>query len=318
MALLTRLTDTDVAAFTAAYDLPAGVSVRAMPERGTVNSNYAVTDGNGEGSRRWFLRINEGKAHAAVEAEAQLIAFLTARGVLTPEPIATIAGSRVATIAGKPATLFAWIEGHEADESHADAPSQVGMMLGRFHRASVAFPVASAPPNRYSVALLGERLQRIAGSGGYDDVVAIGREELLAAAARDRGPVGVIHQDLFPDNVLVDDAGRFVALLDFEQATVGPLAYDLAVVLNAWCWRGDHFDRAAVAAILSAYDAARERSPAERAALSGELRLAAARFAMTRVTDIELAPDVHPELRARKNYRDYVRRWHAWSTTPTS
>ena len=280
----------------------------ALPERGTVNSNYAVTV---EGAR-YFLRINEGKREAQVDAEARLVSFLHTNGLPTPLPVRTRAHTWHTLVQHKPVTLFQWIDAKEADERVPGAAAQAGALLAATHRAAVGYPVAQLPPNGYDLAALGARVDRIEQAGGFADVVRIARQELLRAIERDRGELGLIHQDLFPDNVLVDDAGAFVAVLDFEQATAGPRAYDVAVTINAWCWRDDRFDLPAADALLAAYAAATP-VPLPAGQLLGELQLAAVRFLITRVTDIELAADVHPELKARKNYREYLHRWEHWA-----
>src|SRR6185312_7170448 len=88
-------------------------------------------------------------------------------------------------------------------------------------------------------------------------------------------PSGLIHQDLFPDNVLVDGGGALVAVLDFEQATWGMYVYDLAVAINAWCWTGSRIHKPAVDALLAAYEALRPLDHSERTRLVDEARLGA-------------------------------------------
>jgi homoserine kinase type II len=97
-------------------------------------------------------------------------------------------------------------------------------------------------------------------------------------------PTGFIHGDLFRDNVLWDDTGALVALLDFESASRGVLAYDLMVTVLAWCV-GDALDASLVRALLGGYEAERPLEPRERAALVVEGCLAAIRFTVTRITD---------------------------------
>ena len=105
-------------------------------------------------------------------------------------------------------------------------------------------------------------------------------------------PLGIIHGDLFVDNVLYDDAGALTALIDFEQASWGRFAYDLAVTTLAFGYGRDDFRPEIVRALIEAY--ARPRAPvtdAERAAFGAELRFVACRFAVTRITDVHLKRD---------------------------
>ena len=117
---------------------------------------------------------------------------------------------------------------------------------------------------------------------------------------------GIIHGDLFRDNVLW--AGpQIAAILDFEQASGGSLAYDLAVCINDWCWDGGpRIDLAA--ALVAGYQRVRPLTDADREALPVELRAAAARFTITRITDVYLARVANPE----KDFRAFLARCEAW------
>src|SRR6185312_11433070 len=104
------------------------------------------------------------------------------------------------------------------------------------------------------------------------------------------------------------ERGELAAILDLEQATGGPLLYDLAVALNAWCWDGARIVPEAAEAVLAAY---RESAPAELGSLAqldrrlvDEARLAAARFTITRITDVFLPAGVDEGLKRRKDWRD--------------
>jgi homoserine kinase type II len=127
-----------------------------------------------------------------------------------------------------------------------------------------------------------------------------------AAATRRRATTGIIHGDLFRDNVLWE-ANRVGAILDFEQASGGSLAYDLGVCINDWCWTGaPRIDLAA--ALLAGYREVRDLGADDRAALPIEVRAAAARFTITRITDVYLARVTNPD----KDFRAFLARTEAW------
>jgi homoserine kinase type II len=271
-----------------------------------VNSNFRVQ----ASGATWFLRINEGKTDADVDAEAALVTTLREHGLPTPMVRRTAGGAWHARAGGKPVTLFPWVEGREA-QPRADAPDTVrvaGHALRLLHRAGQAVPVAAMPRNHYTIDALAARLDGFASDARFAQVAPLFAAELRAAGERS-GEEGLIHQDLFPDNLLVDAAGGLAAVLDLEQATRGRLLYDLAVCVNAWCWDGRQIRRETADALLQAYG-----GPIDRAALAAEARLVSARFAITRITDVELAPGVDADLRRRKDWRDYARRLQFWST----
>jgi homoserine kinase type II len=305
VALLTPLDEAAARAVLGRYGLSLE-RVTPLPAHGTVNSNFRVE----ASGARWFLRVNEGKALADAEAEARLVARLREGGLPTPAPRPTAAGALVTEAAGKPVTLFPWLDGREAapDPARPETVRVCGEALARLHAAAEALPREAAPRNHYTLDALARRLDGFAADPRFAGVAPLLREELVRAGARDRGPEGLIHQDLFPDNVLVDGGGNLVAVLDLEQATWGPLAYDLAVCLNSWCWDGERVVPAAAQALVDAYAAVRPIEAAVRARLEDEARLAAARFTITRITDVFLPEGVDEDLRRRKDWRDYARR----------
>jgi homoserine kinase type II len=309
MALLTLLDEAQARTVLSAYDL-ALESLEALPAKGTVNSNFRVR-ASGE---RWFLRVNEGKIDADVHAEAALIDHLRARGLPTPEVRRTRDGQWFAHAAHKPVTLFPWVDGEEAapDAANPSTVRVVGRAVALLHRAGADLPGGAHPRNHYTLDALAARLQTFATDPRLAEIVPLLDEELARARARSPLPSGLIHQDLFPDNLLVGADGSLAAVLDLEQATHGAYIYDLAVSANAWCWDGNTIQLAAVDALLAAYEAERPLSAPERAAFTAEARLSAARFTITRITDVFLPANVDEDLRRRKDWREYARKLHFW------
>jgi homoserine kinase type II len=310
MATFTQLDDDSIGALAAAFGVGA-VSSWGVIAAGTINSNFWLE----AGGARWFLRINEGKAEADVRYEAELVAALAAAGVPTPVPHR--AGDRpFALHDGKHASLFPWVAGvHrcQAGVAPADA-SAVGAALATLHLAGAPLAAEFPRDGIYTAAHIVDRFEsfRDSSDAAVAAAVPILDAELAwlteRAATRDAAARGIIHADLFRDNVLFDDAGSVAALIDFEQACVGSLAYDLAVLLNAWCF-GDDFDPALSRAMVDGYRAVRPLPPADREALYIECRGAAARFAVTRITDVHLQTTS-----STKDFRRYLARLARWQS----
>jgi homoserine kinase type II len=300
MAAFRSLAASDVVEVLAAFGPPAAASPGFYVGHqaiavGTINTNVRVETAAGPR----FLRINEGKTADDVAREAAIVEHLADRGVPTPVPLAAPSGERFVPWRGQLVSLFPWVPGRtlsraEVTEGHA---RQVGRALAALHVAGVSFPDHRA--GRYEPPEIHRRLAAIATSAARADA-ALGAavavlEPELAALASERAaeiPAGVIHGDLFIDNVLYD-GDRLTAFIDFEQASWGRLGYDLAVTLLAFAFGRDDFRPEIVRGLLDEYLALRAPSAipvtsAERAAFGAELRFAACRFAVTRITDVHL------------------------------
>jgi homoserine kinase type II len=270
---------------------------------GSVNSNFRVTTAEG---RPLFARIYEEQPVEGACAELSLVRDLARAGVPTPAPLELLAGKRIARYAEKPVALFPWIEGEmrcQRDVS-ADDCARLGAALASVHLA----PVARVPEGRFGIGPLEGRLDRIEREASAELAAAAApiRERLRQyATLRDPGlPSGLIHGDLFRDNVLWRGT-EIAALIDFESAARGPYLYDLLVCVQAWCY-SDRFEPGLVQALASGYHALRPLSARELAAVPVEAALGALRFAITRITDYSLraAPGTSP----LRDYRRFLAR----------
>jgi homoserine kinase type II len=290
MAQFRVLSGGDVIEILTAFGFTPTDYVRHQPIAvGTVNTNLRVETTDGPR----FLRVNEGKTRADVVREAAIVEHMASHGVPTPAPYRTTAGESHVRWRGEMVSLFPWRPGRtlrraEVTDEHA---RQVGRALARLHRAGTSF--SDRRPSRYEPDEIDRRFERIAGMSPSDplltDAVTTLRPELIALK-KERTidlPTGVIHGDLFIDNVLFDD-DLLVALLDFEQAAWGRLAYDLAVTTLAFGFGRNDFRPEIVAALFEGYSGERRLTEAEREGFGCELRFASCRFAVTRITDVYL------------------------------
>jgi homoserine kinase type II len=311
MATFRTLSGDDVRAILDGYEGLGAASYRAHAAvaAGAINTNVRVETTSGP----VFLRINEGKTRDDVAREAAIVSHAAARGVPTPAPLVARDGRAYEEWRGQLASIFPWVPGRtlsraEVTPAHA---ALVGGALAKLHLASAGY--VDERPGRYEPDEIRRRI---------DAVATLGRAELVGPAAvldlalagleRERAatlPTGIIHGDLFLDNVLYDDgdgAPRLAALLDFEQASWGRLAYDLAVTTLAFAYGREDFRPDVTRALLEAYAAVRAPGDDERRAFGAELRFAACRFAVTRITDVHLKRDAGAP--AGKDFRRYLAR----------
>jgi homoserine kinase type II len=300
-----------------AYDLGSPIAITPIPA-GSVNSNYRLVVSRGCESRALFVRLYEEQGPEGARYDGALLLHLARAGVVAPCPIARRDGELVASASGRPAAIFPFVVGvhscqRAVDEARARA---VGAALAAVHLAGASFPERRR--GRFGFEELRKRIPTIARA--EDAEIAKMAPLLLARIdhwlARRAGalPEGVIHGDLFRDNVLFACAegeghDRIVALLDFESASDGPLLYDLAVCLLAWC-NGDALEPALMAAMVNGYRGVRPFSPGELEGLRAELSLAALRFTVTRITDYALRQGAVGE-RVIKDWRRFFARFSA-------
>lgn len=279
MAHSTELPPAALAEACARFGLPP--LDRAEPEpKGRVNTSYHLWCGG----ERWFLRLVEAAGEEAVRFEAEVLRYLYQARFPVARLVTTTEGQPFATVAGKPAMLFAYAPGEEVARAEAgpERCRRVGEQLGRLHELSAGFTAERANP--YGAPRVAGWLAEL-GDGGADaearGALPLFREELAAAAALPGAPRGLVHGDLFVDNVLwLGD--RVAYLLDWEMSCTEAFAWDLAVAVDAWCWRGGH-DHLRAVALLEGYRSRRRIEPETVAALHAHARLQALRYAVGRL-----------------------------------
>jgi homoserine kinase type II len=305
MGVFTEVSCEAVDVLLRSYALGSARTVTGIPA-GSVNSNYALETTLGG---RVFLRVYEEQDEAGARAEAALLRTLAARAVKTPPPVLRTDGEALSSIAGKPAALFPWIEGGmrcQASVTTEDA-RRVGAELARVHVAGVGLAVGAG---RFTYDDLLLRVERIAQARADLAAEAAPLERRLRdwMARRQDLPQGLVHGDLFRDNVLWSPDGEIVALLDFESASHGVYAYDLMVTVLSWCF-GDGLDTGLARAIVAGYCEVRTLEERERRGLLAEGCLAALRFTITRITDYAMKEGIGP--RVLKDWRRFARRYEA-------
>jgi len=281
VAVLTPLDDVDARALCAAFGLPAPRKIEGIAG-GSVNSNFALHTAAG----KVFCRLYEEQDLAGAQREAALLGRLSAAGVPTPAPLPRASGGFVLVVRRKPAALFPWRDGNircQASVTPADA-RLVGEALARVHEAGRG---EVAPVSRFGLTELLARLGRIEHSGDARFVPFVPRLRASLQAVHDSRdpslPSGLVHGDLFRDNVLWDGP-VLTALLDFESACLGTYAYDLMVTVLSWCF-GDDLDPGLASAMRAGYESVRPLTDGERAGLHAEACFGALRFTVTRITD---------------------------------
>ncbi|MCP4448667.1 MAG: homoserine kinase [Myxococcales bacterium] len=284
---------------------------------GTINSNYQIDTAAG----RFFLRVNEGKRESEVSYEVAVLRHLVAGGVCTLLPLETGDGLGYARFEGQFISVFPWRDGYQCSSENISEREcrEIGGALAQLHLAGNGMEPARA--GRYTFEAVKAAYEKFSSSSDPMLVTAIATSatefEWLGERAEQRAqlPTGLIHADLFPDNVLMREGG-VLALLDFEQACVGAYCYDLAVCLNAWCF-AKVWEPGRARALLSGYQKVRPLGRDEIKGLSLEVRASALRFLVSRIRDIYLPAQGQAGSASRtqapgKDFRRFLMRLKTW------
>jgi homoserine kinase type II len=216
-----------------------------------------------------------------------LMEHLASKNLSCPLPVKNRDGKALGELAGRPAALVTFLDGVSVRKPDVHQCQETGRALAQLHLAGQGFPLI----RRNALALEdwpplfeAERARADEVSPGLVPEIA---EELQVLRRQwPCGlPQGVIHADLFPDNVFFIGR-RLSGLIDFYFACNDSLAYDLAICLNAWCFEpGGSFNVTKGRAMLQGYQSLRPLTADEGLALPILARGAAMRFLLTRLYD---------------------------------
>jgi homoserine kinase type II len=289
MAVYTDVTDEELNEFLAGYDLGTLLSYKGIAE-GVENSNFLLHTSKGY----FILTLYEKRVAAAdLPFFLNLMEHLAARGLTCPQPVRSRSGETLGRLARRPAAIVTFLDGVWIRRPSATHCSALGTALAELHLAGADFMMTrrnglSVEGWRPLFEVAAARADTVA--SGLRDTIATELAKLERDWPRDL-PQGVIHADLFPDNVFfIGD--RLSGLIDFYFACTDALAYDVAVCLNAWCFEPDlSYNMTKGRALLYGYMRKRPLSAPETAALPILCRGAALRFLLTRLVDwLEVPP----------------------------
>jgi homoserine kinase type II len=289
MAVYTEVDDDALEAFLAEYDIGGLVAYKGIAE-GVENTNYYLETEES----RFILTLYERRvAPEDLPFFLGLMEHLAAKGIAAPVPIHGCDGRALRRLCGRPAAIVSFLKGVSQRRIRLAHCAPVGEALARLHIAGQDFALRRTN----ALGLAGWRSLFEKCRSRADEVQAGIAQEIegeLAFLERHwpgHLPTGVIHADLFPDNVFF--LGESVSgIIDFYFACSDAFAYDVAICLNAWCFEQDgSYNVTKARALVAGYSRTRGLSFEEREALPILLRGGALRFLLTRLHDWLFRPD---------------------------
>lgn len=285
MSVFTTVTFEQLRLWLRAYPLGELIDLQGIAS-GITNTNYFVTTTSG----RYVLTLFEKNTADELPYFLDLMAHLAERNIPCPCPVIKHSGGSLSKLNGKPAALVSCLRGHSLEAPALSHCAEVGRVMAEMHLAGLSFPAHMENPRgkEWRVATA----NKVAGFLSSKDRAMLEKELAFQANLKPADlPQGVIHADLFRDNVLFD-GDALGGIIDFYYACNDALLYDVAIAANDWCTAADgSLDEPRSQALLKAYQAVRPLTKAEQAAWPGMLRMAALRFWLSRLYDMHFPQD---------------------------
>jgi homoserine kinase type II len=306
MAVYTVLNKREIGEIIATYGLPKATSVREI-RQGSVNTHYFVETAKG----KFVVKIDEVKSEIDVKREQDLLVFLRKHGFPCPVPLADRNNRHYRDWGGKSLSVYRHIDGRFIDPEDVSLAQleNIGRVLADLHLFGKAYK--KGIENRFGFDRVAEIYLDVRGrlphyfkkiTRTLDDEI-----EYLHHYLEGKLPKGIIHGDLFADNLMFKGE-KVVGVLDFEAACRGKFVFDLATAVNSLCFEtGPGYSIKRFEALIGGYEALRTLSLAEWDAFPNELRFAAFRFTVTRLRDFFLNP-VDERQRINKDFQDFYDR----------
>ncbi|WLT09112.1 homoserine kinase [Bartonella apihabitans] len=283
MAVYTDINEDELREFLSDYSIGALQSYRGIAE-GVENSNFMLHTEAG----RFILTLFEKRVKKEeLPFYLELMNHLAGKGISCPKPVKRKDGKMIGELVGRPATIVSFLEGVWLRKPNVEHCREVGKGMAEMHLAGLDFPLK----RKNSLSIEAWRPLWNLSRGRAEELASglvkeIDRElDYLESNWPHDLPQGVIHADLFNDNVFfLND--HMSGIIDFYFACTDMLVYDLVIALNAWCFERDYsYNVTKSEAMLKAYCAVRPLQQNEIDNILVLARGAAIRFFLTRLYD---------------------------------
>ena len=305
MATYTPLTKKECSRIVEDFGLGDLISMAGV-RNGSVNTHYLIETKRG----KFFIKIDEIKSEIEVKQEVELLLYLRRQGFPCLQLLKNKVGRYYEDFHGKFYSISRYLEGNELPlESLSQAHlEQLGNTLAKLHLIGRGFK--KGVENRFGFTKIAAIYRDVRKQipPHLKNIVRVLDDEIsyLENYLDGNLPKGIIHGDLFPDNVKFR-GHRLAGIIDFEAACRGKFIYDLATAVNALCFLDGRYRIDRFEPVIAGYESLRPLSLPEWDSFPNELRFSALRFTLTRIKDFYLRR-VEENRRIYKDFKEFFER----------
>ena len=282
MSVFTTVTQDQLSIWLKGYSIGTLIDLQGISS-GIENTNYFVTTSHG----KYILTLFEKLSFSELPYYLNLMVHLSSHGIPCPSPIKNLENRFLGGLNDKPASLVTYLPGSQIEYPVPDQCAHVGALLANMHLSALSFPEKMNNPRgpKWRESIAPELIPLLP----LEDATLLQKELQFQSMCQFKDlPQGVIHADLFRDNILFNN-DTVGGVIDFYFACNDALLYDLAIAANDWCMTADgKLNDANLLSLLRAYHYIRPLTSDEKNIWPIMLRAAALRFWISRLYDFHL------------------------------